>query len=336
MPKNCMKTMVQEDVQRRTHKAPLGPLLIPSSSQFFDIHCEPTSPTSCLTLTRQHASAWREAQLELEEFQASSRDLEAELETQLEQFEASNRELRAAVGRLQADNENLQEKLQQVQREGTRQVHDLQSQLAEVSASREEMHNYIRELEQSNDDLERAKRATVASLEEFESKLNQAIERNAFLESELDDKEAMSFMVQRLKDETRDLKQELMIQQSVHKEAEGDSPPRRDTPHHRGSYTPGLADSNRLATEGGSPKVSSGSGASQQPPPPSLGVPTGQTPLTPSARVSALNIVGDLLRKVGTMVTVAAATPRRRQSTTAADGSLFATPHLRADRASNH
>ncbi|XP_077491587.1 nuclear distribution protein nudE-like 1 isoform X6 [Amblyomma americanum] len=242
---------------------------------------------------------WREAQLELEEFQASSRDLEAELETQLEQFEASNRELRAAVGRLQADNENLQEKLQQVQREGTRQVHDLQSQLAEVSASREEMHNYIRELEQSNDDLERAKRATVASLEEFESKLNQAIERNAFLESELDDKEAMSFMVQRLKDETRDLKQELMIQQSVHKEAEGDSPPRRDTPHHRGSYTPGLADSNRLATEGGSPKVSSGSGASQQPPPPSLGVPTGQTPLTPSARVSALNIVGDLLRKVG-------------------------------------
>ncbi|KAK8782239.1 hypothetical protein V5799_016420 [Amblyomma americanum] len=192
---------------------------------------------------------WREAQLELEEFQASSRDLEAELETQLEQFEASNRELRAAVGRLQADNENLQEKLQQVQREGARQVHDLQSQLAEVSASREEMHNYIRELEQSNDDLERAKRSVC---------LLQAIERNAFLESELDDKEAMSFMVQRLKDETRDLKQELMIQQSVHKEAEGDSPPRRDTPHHRGSYTPGLADSNRLATEGGSPKAPAG------------------------------------------------------------------------------
>ncbi|KAH8027451.1 hypothetical protein HPB51_005733 [Rhipicephalus microplus] len=45
--------------------------------------------------------------------------------------------------------------------------------------------------------------ATVASLEEFESKLNQAIERNAFLESELDEKEAMSFMVQRLKDEAR-------------------------------------------------------------------------------------------------------------------------------------
>lgn len=286
------------------------------------------SPQEEVAFYREQAlkfeAKWREAQLELEEFQASSRDLEAELETQLEQFETSNRELRAAVGRLQADNENLQEKLQQTQREGTRQVHDLQAQLAEVSASREEMHSYIRELEQSNDDLERAKRATVASLEEFESKLNQAIERNAFLESELDDKEAMSFMVQRLKDEARDLKQELMIQQCVHKEQQAagsispDSPPRREstggTPllphHHRGappgsSRIPGLADSNRLATEGGALKVSSGSGASQQSAPPSgLGGPTGQTPLTPSARVSALNIVGDLLRKVGFHIVV--------------------------------
>uniref|UniRef100_A0A023GCB7 Putative nuclear distribution protein nude-like 1 n=1 Tax=Amblyomma triste TaxID=251400 RepID=A0A023GCB7_AMBTT len=240
---------------------------------------------------------WREAQLELEEFQASSRDLEAELETQLEQFEASNRELRAAMGRLQADNENLQEKLQQVQREGSRQVHDLQAQLAEVSASREEMHSYIRELEQSNDDLERAKRATVASLEEFESKLNQAIERNAFLESELDDKEAMSFMVQRLKDEARDLKQELMIQQSVPKEQQ-DSPPRRES--RPPGCIPGLSDSNRLATEGGGKAPAAAAalpGSSQQP----SGLPSGQTPLTPSARVSALNIVGDLLRKVGTL-----------------------------------
>uniref|UniRef100_A0A1E1XQJ7 Putative lis1-interacting protein nude n=1 Tax=Amblyomma sculptum TaxID=1581419 RepID=A0A1E1XQJ7_AMBSC len=249
---------------------------------------------------------WRETQLELEEFQASSRDLEAELETQLEQFEASNRELRGALGRLQADHEQLQEKLQLAQREGLRQVQELQAQLAEVSASREEMHSYIRELEQSNDDLERAKRATVASLEEFESKLNQAIERNAFLESELDDKEAMSFMVQRLKDETRDLKQELMIQQSVPKEQqlESSTPPRRGeggatmTLHHRATPQHGLADSNRLATEGGgTTKVCSGAASQQQQ---QLGGPP-PTPLTPSARVSALNIVGDLLRKVGTL-----------------------------------
>ncbi|KAH8027452.1 hypothetical protein HPB51_005734 [Rhipicephalus microplus] len=57
----------------------------------------------------------------------------------------------------------------------------------------------------------------------------------------------------------------------------------------------GMSDSNRLATD----KAAS-NGTSQQLP---LGVgSSSQTPLTPSARVSALNIVGDLLRKVGCCV----------------------------------
>jgi len=43
------------------------------------------------------------------------------------------------------------------------------------------------------------------SIEDFEAKLNLAIERNAFLESELDEKENLKSMVQRLKDETRGL-----------------------------------------------------------------------------------------------------------------------------------
>jgi NUDE protein, C-terminal conserved region len=36
--------------------------------------------------------------------------------------------------------------------------------------------------------------------------MNTAIERNAFLESELDEKEALKVLVQRMKDESRDLK----------------------------------------------------------------------------------------------------------------------------------
>lgn len=46
-------------------------------------------------------------------------------------------------------------------------------------------------------------RATIMSLEDFEQRLNQAIERNAFLESELDEKENLLESVQRLKDEAR-------------------------------------------------------------------------------------------------------------------------------------
>jgi hypothetical protein len=36
--------------------------------------------------------------------------------------------------------------------------------------------------------------------------MNSAIERNAFLESELDEKESLKAVVQRMKDETRDLR----------------------------------------------------------------------------------------------------------------------------------
>ena len=46
-------------------------------------------------------------------------------------------------------------------------------------------------------------RATIMSLEDFEQRMNQVIERNAFLESELDEKENLLESVQRLKDEAR-------------------------------------------------------------------------------------------------------------------------------------
>lgn len=50
------------------------------------------------------------------------------------------------------------------------------------------------------------------SLEDFEGRLNQAIERNAFLESELDEKESLLVSVQRLKDEARGKKKTLRNQ----------------------------------------------------------------------------------------------------------------------------
>lgn len=46
-------------------------------------------------------------------------------------------------------------------------------------------------------------RATIMSLEDFEQRMNSVIERNAFLESELDEKENLLESVQRLKDEAR-------------------------------------------------------------------------------------------------------------------------------------
>ena len=91
------------------------------------------------------------------------------------------------------------------------QITELQTELSEIRSIKDELNRYVRELEQQNDDLERAKRSTLASLEDFEAKMNAMIERNAFLESELDEKESLKAAVQRLKDETRDLKSELRV-----------------------------------------------------------------------------------------------------------------------------
>ena len=71
------------------------------------------------------------------------------------------------------------------------QISELQSELREIRSIKDELNGYVRELEQQNDDLERAKRSTLASLEDFETKMNAMIERNAFLESELDEKESL-------------------------------------------------------------------------------------------------------------------------------------------------
>lgn len=46
----------------------------------------------------------------------------------------------------------------------------------------------------------------MVSLDDFDQRLNQTMERNAFLESELDEKDSLSVTVQRLHDETRGMK----------------------------------------------------------------------------------------------------------------------------------
>ncbi len=65
------------------------------------------------------------------------------------------------------------------------------------------MKAYIRELEQKKHELERTKRVGSESVTGFESMLNQAYEKNAMLEMEIDEKEQMQVNLQRLMDEAR-------------------------------------------------------------------------------------------------------------------------------------
>ncbi|XP_015248841.1 PREDICTED: nuclear distribution protein nudE homolog 1 isoform X1 [Cyprinodon variegatus] len=239
---------------------------------------------------QKHQQRADEAQEELQEFQQMSRDYEAELETELKQCEGRNKELLLDNNRLRMELENTKEKLELQHSEAFRHISTLEEDLAETRAVRDHLQKYIRELEQSNDDLERTKRATIMSLEDFEQRMNQVIERNAFLESELDEKENLLESVQRLKDEARDLRQELAVRQK----------------ERRPSSSLGK-DSDRSEMRCSSPPIpitpSKPAGSYMTPPASSIRRGDGLTgtPLTTSARISALNIVGELLRKVGNL-----------------------------------
>ncbi|XP_061906290.1 nuclear distribution protein nudE homolog 1-like [Entelurus aequoreus] len=240
-----------------------------------------------------------EAREELQEFQQMSRDYEAELEAELKLCEKQNRELLSANERLRTDVESYKEKYETRHSEACCQISVLEGELADATSIRDQLHNYVRELEQANDDLERAKRATVMSLDDFELRTNQVIERNAFLESELDEKENLLESVQRLKDEARDLKQELAVQQRQ------------------------ILDKPRASINGVPREPSPSPSSSPQSPSSSTTAPYPTPPLTPlatpertslrrgeslpggslstSSRISALNIVNELLRKVGNL-----------------------------------
>ncbi|XP_028829445.1 nuclear distribution protein nudE homolog 1-B-like [Denticeps clupeoides] len=229
-------------------------------------------------LAHQHQQSALEAREELQEFRQMSRDYELELELELKQCEARNRELQARNEQMRSELDSIKEKVAVQHSDSFRHISRLEQDLAETTAIKDHLQRYIRELEQANDDLERTKRATIMSLEDFEQRMNYVIERNAFLESELDEKENLLESVQRLKDEARDLRQELGVQQ---KQENKISECLGRTPHPDTPVKP-------LSTFSTPQSLYTG---------PSV---TG-TPLTTSARISALNIVGELLRKVGNL-----------------------------------
>lgn len=65
------------------------------------------------------------------------------------------------------------------------------------------LREHTRKVEQKNDDLERSNRVVSATVNDLEAMLNQAYEKNEFLELEVEDKESLSEKHQRVLDELR-------------------------------------------------------------------------------------------------------------------------------------
>lgn len=159
---------------------------------------------------------WKEKCREFDDFTEESRQLEAELEMTVEQQEKKIRDLNQVVNQLRIECESYKRKVAKSENESSK----IDADFKQLMKENEKFKVYIRELEQKNDDLERANRVASESVAEFESMLNQAYEKNALLELEVDEKERMQIKLQRLMDEARDLKQELKVRHIAKDEEE--------------------------------------------------------------------------------------------------------------------
>ncbi|XP_013143730.1 PREDICTED: nuclear distribution protein nudE-like 1 [Papilio polytes] len=217
-------------------------------------------------------------QQELDEYTENSAQLEKELEASLVQVEKQNRDLEHQNQRLKNDIDILRKKLERSQHE----TNALESELQALKIEKEKQATYIREIEQKNDDLERGQRVITESVSCIETLLNQAYERNAVLESEVDEIENLRVKLQRANDEARDLKQELKVIEKVPEYKKEDGSIENVCNGH-------ISNTSRTQVE-----IETQT---------SLTTPQKReingNAMTPSSRVTAINIVGDLLRKVG-------------------------------------
>ncbi|CAG9584662.1 unnamed protein product [Danaus chrysippus] len=215
-------------------------------------------------------------QQELDEYTENSAQLEKELDASLVRVEKRNRDLEHQNLRLKNDIDMLKSKLERSQHE----TNALENEIQTLKMEKEKQATYIRELEQKNDDLERGQRYISESVSCIEALLNQAYERNAVLESEVDELENLKVKLQRATDEARDLKQELIV-------IEKNPICKKEDSSINENICNGHTTRNQVEIETQT----------------SLLAPTKRelngNAMTPSSRVSAINIVGDLLRKVG-------------------------------------
>jgi len=159
-------------------------------------------------------AALRDERQSLEEFRIDSREYEGELEHNISLLEAQVKELRGAVGLLQLEIDHWKSKYQDEKKESHRTIESLQR---EMNFLREQQQSFIertRNLELDNDDLERHGREALSTIRDLESRLGQITERNAFLEKEFEIKRKLVVVVQRLKDELRDLQLEVSVLRS--------------------------------------------------------------------------------------------------------------------------
>lgn len=161
-----------------------------------------------------------ETRNELEEFQATSKELEAELEADLLRSDKQEKELKAKAEKAESERDEWKvslpvlpnpqhaHSLQQSKYMSLQTTHNstttsLQRELDQLRQEHQRIKVELRDLELGADDLERSKRATSSSLVDMEAKYTKTLEEKIILEHELLEKASLEEEMQRVRDELR-------------------------------------------------------------------------------------------------------------------------------------
>ncbi|RPA87784.1 hypothetical protein BJ508DRAFT_64293 [Ascobolus immersus RN42] len=158
-----------------------------------------------------------ELEAELADFQQSSRELETELEKELEASEKQHRDLKNKNEALRYEVEEWKNKYKESKKESNAAQTQLHKEITALRDQNRTITLRLRDIEVQNDDFERQERVVKSSLEDLESKYNQAIERAVMLETEIhqgdEERQNLRIETQRLRQELSDLKVEAEITQ---------------------------------------------------------------------------------------------------------------------------
>ncbi|KAK5129435.1 hypothetical protein LTR08_003259 [Meristemomyces frigidus] len=162
-----------------------------------------------------YKTQYDQLETDLADFQASSKELEEQLERDIDTAETSERKLKAQGEKLRFEVEEWKAKHKQAKAEANGAQNALQKEITGLRESCRGLGLKVRDIEVVNDDYERAARNTESSLEDLESKYNVAIERGVLSEEEIKtgelEREQLRIETQRLRDELGDLKVEAEI-----------------------------------------------------------------------------------------------------------------------------
>ncbi|CDU25845.1 related to nuclear distribution protein RO11 [Sporisorium scitamineum] len=159
--------------------------------------------------------ALRETESSLQDFMESSKELESEMEKELNTSNKTISDLKRRNDQLTGDLEDWKSKYSRALSEHNSTLTNLQKELALLRESVDVYKAKLRDTELTNDELENAERMIASSLADMEGKYNKTIEKTALLEEELIEKTRLEEENQRLKDELREMTEEMTVLRDV-------------------------------------------------------------------------------------------------------------------------